>query len=104
MELLAEISPFLPQIALGWGCFTELKFGKVVRVEDPLGRWWLLGFGINTDLHLFGASSLKETGCRETVGLMVTACIQSREGEIHRNPKEDIDYTIEPRQKLLPVW
>lgn len=75
-----------------------------MRVKDPLGRQWLFGFGINTELHLFGASSLKEAGYKGTVGLMITGFIPSREGELHRNLKKHINYMVEPRQKLLSAW
>lgn len=57
-------------------------------VKDPLGRQWVLGFGINTALHLFGASKLKEAGYKETVGLVVAGYIQSRERSYIETPRK----------------
>lgn len=59
-----------------------------MRVKDPLGRQWVLGFEINTGLHLFGASSLKEAGYKETVGLVVSGYIQSRERSYIETPRK----------------
>lgn len=59
-----------------------------MRVKDPLGRQWVLGFGINTGLHLFGASNLKEEGYKETVGLMVAGYVQSRERSYTETPRK----------------
>lgn len=59
-----------------------------MRVKDPLGRQWVLGFGINTGLRLFGASSLNEAGYKETVGLVVAGYIQSRERSYIETPRK----------------
>lgn len=63
-------------------------YRRVVRVKDPLGRQWVLGFGINTGLHLFGASSLKEASYKETVELMVAGYIQSRKRSYTETPRK----------------
>lgn len=52
---------------------------------------------------MIGLSSLKEIGDKDTVGLLVICYIKRRAGDLHKNPEEDTNYSIEPRQKRLPA-